>query len=94
MELISKEVVKQIINSGRTKEQMLGMVECAVTFGIESSTDGWNDLLLEVSGMSQEELIDAFVKGYGELAQSCGYTTEQIEKTEKVIRRKTKNREG
>lgn len=35
--------------------------------------------------MSQEELIDAFVKGYGELAQVCGYTTEQIEKVEKVI---------
>lgn len=35
--------------------------------------------------MSQEELIDVFVKGYGELAQVCGYTTEQIEKAEKVI---------
>jgi len=60
----------------------------------ESSTDDWNDLLLEVSGMSQEELIDAFVKGYRELAQVCGYTTEQIEKAEKVIRRKTKTGEG
>ena len=35
--------------------------------------------------MSQEEPIDAFVKGYEELAQVCGYTTEQIEKAEKVI---------
>ena len=45
MELISKEVVKRIIDSGRTKEQMLGMVECAVTYGLwknsstKSSTD-------------------------------------------------------
>lgn len=37
MELISKEVVKRIIDSERTREQMLGMVESAVTF--ESSTE-------------------------------------------------------
>lgn len=30
MELISKEVVKRIIDSGRTREQMLKMVESAV----------------------------------------------------------------
>ena len=32
MELISKEVVRRIIDSGRTREQMLEMVECAITF--------------------------------------------------------------
>ena len=32
MELISKEVVKRIIDSERTREQMIGMVESAVTF--------------------------------------------------------------
>ena len=32
MELISKEVVKRIIDSERTREQMLAMVESAVTF--------------------------------------------------------------
>lgn len=37
MELISKEVVRRIIGSGRTKEQMLGMVECAVAD--DSSTE-------------------------------------------------------
>jgi len=44
MELISKEVVRRIIDSGRTREQMLEMVESAVaddssTEQIESSTD-------------------------------------------------------
>ena len=37
MELISKEVVKQIIDSGRTRDQMLEMVESAVA--VDSSTD-------------------------------------------------------
>lgn len=31
MELISKEVVRRIIDSGRTREQMIEMVESAVT---------------------------------------------------------------
>ena len=37
MELISKEVVRRIIDSGRTREQMLEMVESAVA--VDSSTD-------------------------------------------------------
>ena len=37
MELISKEVVRRIIDSGRIKEQMLGMVESAVAD--DSSTE-------------------------------------------------------
>ena len=37
MKLISKEVVRRIIDSGRTREQMLEMVESAVA--VDSSTD-------------------------------------------------------
>ena len=37
MELISKEVVRRIIDSGRTREQMLAMVDSAVA--VDSSTN-------------------------------------------------------
>lgn len=56
MELISKEVVRRIIDSGRTREQMLGMVESAVTF--ESSTDASDS---STDCISREAVLDTTI---------------------------------
>ena len=63
MELISKEVVRRIIDSGRTKEQMLVMVESAVTF--EECDD-----CISRSSIKQKliERHDFFIKAY------CGFS--------------------
>ena len=62
MELISKEVVRRIIDSGRTREQMLEMVESAVaddssTEQIESSTDSSTDCISREAAISAAKHI-------------------------------------
>ena len=54
MELISKEVVRRIIDSGRTREQMLEMVESAVTE--DSSTESSTDCYEQGNGEQDERL--------------------------------------